>query len=87
MVSSSENPGIWADVQRPTMSALENMEVKKGSHGPRYCKTCEHYKPPRGKSVSLVSATECVLMSSTSLSTMQDLCGESLALPAAMGLY
>jgi hypothetical protein len=35
--------------QRPNMTALENMEVKKGSHGPRYCKTCEHYKPPRGE--------------------------------------
>lgn len=34
--------------QRPNMAALENMEVKKGSHGPRYCKNCNHYKPPRG---------------------------------------
>lgn len=38
-----------ADHQRPNMDALEDMEVKKGSHGPRYCKTCEVYKPPRGK--------------------------------------
>ncbi|OCF36404.1 palmitoyltransferase PFA4 [Kwoniella heveanensis BCC8398] len=26
---------------------MEGVEVKKGNHAPRYCKTCEHYKPPR----------------------------------------
>lgn len=41
-------PGSVPPGWRPNMTALENMEVKKGSHGPRYCKTCEHYKPPRG---------------------------------------
>ncbi|KAI9637964.1 Palmitoyltransferase PFA4 [Dioszegia hungarica] len=40
-------PGGVPSGWRPNMTALENMEVKKGSHGPRYCKTCEHYKPPR----------------------------------------
>lgn len=34
------------------MQTTEGMEVKKGNHAPRYCKTCEHYKPPRGESWS-----------------------------------
>ncbi|ODN83420.1 hypothetical protein L202_01562 [Cryptococcus amylolentus CBS 6039] len=29
------------------MGALDGLEVKRGTHTPRYCKTCEHYKPPR----------------------------------------
>ncbi|WWD09908.1 hypothetical protein V865_008037 [Kwoniella europaea PYCC6329] len=32
---------------RPNLSSMEGQEVKKGNHAPRYCKTCEHYKPPR----------------------------------------
>jgi hypothetical protein len=36
------------------MNDSDGMEVKKGNHAPRYCKTCEHYKPPRGKSFTLV---------------------------------
>lgn len=32
------------------MQTTEGMEVKKGNHALRYCKTCEHYKPPRGES-------------------------------------
>jgi hypothetical protein len=35
------------------MNDSDGMEVKKGNHAPRYCKTCEHYKPPRGMSHSL----------------------------------
>ena len=35
--------------QRPTMSGMEGMEVKKTSHAPRFCKMCEHYKPPRSE--------------------------------------
>jgi hypothetical protein len=34
------------------MNDSDGMEVKKGNHAPRYCKTCEHYKPPRGMSHS-----------------------------------
>jgi hypothetical protein len=35
------------------MNDSDGMEVKKGNHAPRYCKTCEHYKPPRGMSHSV----------------------------------
>jgi hypothetical protein len=35
------------------MNDSDGMEVKKGNHAPRYCKTCEHYKPPRGMFHSL----------------------------------
>ncbi|KAK8869594.1 hypothetical protein IAR55_000161 [Kwoniella newhampshirensis] len=40
-------PGGVPHGWRPNMSGGEGMEVKKGNHAPRYCKTCEHYKPPR----------------------------------------
>ncbi|TYJ58113.1 palmitoyltransferase PFA4 [Cryptococcus floricola] len=41
------SPGEVPDGWRPTMGALDGLEVKRGTHTPRYCKTCEHYKPPR----------------------------------------
>jgi hypothetical protein len=37
------------------MNDSDGMEVKKGNHAPRYCKTCEHYKPPRGTSSATMS--------------------------------
>ncbi|WVQ98972.1 hypothetical protein IAU59_006104 [Kwoniella sp. CBS 9459] len=40
-------PGGVPQGWRPNLSAMEGVEVKKGNHAPRYCKTCEHYKPPR----------------------------------------
>ncbi|WWC89794.1 uncharacterized protein L201_004720 [Kwoniella dendrophila CBS 6074] len=40
-------PGGVPNGWRPNLSAMEGVEVKKGNHAPRYCKTCEHYKPPR----------------------------------------
>ncbi|WRT67380.1 uncharacterized protein IL334_004351 [Kwoniella shivajii] len=40
-------PGGVPHGWRPNLSAMEGVEVKKGNHAPRYCKTCEHYKPPR----------------------------------------
>ena len=43
--------GTVANHQRPNMNDSDGMEVKKGNHAPRYCKTCEHYKPPRGTSM------------------------------------
>jgi hypothetical protein len=44
---------IVADAQRPNLSQMDGIEVKRGSHAPRYCKTCEHYKPPRSMSTAL----------------------------------
>ncbi|KAL7424244.1 Palmitoyltransferase [Cryptotrichosporon argae] len=41
------SPGAVPHGWRPDTRALEGMEVKRGSFGPRYCKTCRHYKPPR----------------------------------------
>ncbi|ORX33793.1 DHHC palmitoyltransferase-domain-containing protein [Kockovaella imperatae] len=38
-----EVPRGW----RPSLSNMEGVEVKKNSHAPRYCKMCNHYKPPR----------------------------------------
>ncbi|KAK4687748.1 hypothetical protein P7C73_g2362, partial [Tremellales sp. Uapishka_1] len=49
-------PGSVPPGWRPNLSALEGMEVKKGNHGPRYCKTCEHYKPPRGEHITVDNA-------------------------------
>ncbi|WWD01164.1 hypothetical protein V866_008103 [Kwoniella sp. B9012] len=40
-------PGGVPTGWRPNLSSMEGQEVKKGNHAPRYCKTCEHYKPPR----------------------------------------
>ncbi|ORY29956.1 DHHC palmitoyltransferase-domain-containing protein [Naematelia encephala] len=40
-------PGGVPQGWRPDMSSLDGMEVKRGSHAPRFCKMCEHYKPPR----------------------------------------
>ncbi|OCF55869.1 palmitoyltransferase PFA4 [Kwoniella mangroviensis CBS 10435] len=40
-------PGGVPHGWRPNLSSMEGQEVKKGNHAPRYCKTCEHYKPPR----------------------------------------
>nr|XP_019042469.1 palmitoyltransferase PFA4 [Kwoniella bestiolae CBS 10118]OCF21399.1 palmitoyltransferase PFA4 [Kwoniella bestiolae CBS 10118] len=40
-------PGGVPTGWRPNLSSMEGLEVKKGNHAPRYCKTCEHYKPPR----------------------------------------
>ena len=35
--------------KRPDIGVTDGMEVKKGNHEPRFCKTCEHYKPPRSE--------------------------------------
>ncbi|WWC60858.1 uncharacterized protein I303_103434 [Kwoniella dejecticola CBS 10117] len=40
-------PGGVPTGYRPNLNAVEGLEVKKGNHAPRYCKTCEHFKPPR----------------------------------------
>ncbi|WVR05338.1 hypothetical protein IAU60_002352 [Kwoniella sp. DSM 27419] len=40
-------PGSVPQGWRPNLGAMDGIEVKKGNHAPRYCKTCEHYKPPR----------------------------------------
>lgn len=42
------------------MESSEGMEVKKGNHAPRYCKTCEHYKPPRGGCIGTPASEFCV---------------------------
>ncbi|WVN86643.1 uncharacterized protein L203_101812 [Cryptococcus depauperatus CBS 7841] len=41
------SPGLVPKGWRPNMSSMEGMEIKRGTHAPRYCKTCQHYKPPR----------------------------------------
>ncbi|RXK41009.1 palmitoyltransferase PFA4 [Tremella mesenterica] len=41
------SPGGVPPGWRPNIGQMDGMEVKRGSHAPRYCKTCEHYKPPR----------------------------------------
>ncbi|AAW41653.2 hypothetical protein CNBB1070 [Cryptococcus deneoformans B-3501A] len=41
------SPGSVPEGWRPNIGAMDGMEVKKGTHTPRYCKNCEHYKPPR----------------------------------------
>lgn len=33
--------------QRPDVNDTDGYEVKKLTRGPRYCRTCESYKPPR----------------------------------------
>ncbi|OWT41413.1 palmitoyltransferase PFA4 [Cryptococcus neoformans Bt1] len=42
------SPGTVPEGWRPNIGAMDGMEVKKGTHTPRYCKNCAHYKPPRG---------------------------------------
>lgn len=59
------------------MDSSEGMEVKKGNHAPRYCKTCEHYKPPRGTFTAASPVGVQLIADSTSLSTVQDLYRES----------
>lgn len=39
--------GSAGSAQRPDPAAQRAFEVKKLTHGPRYCKTCHEYKPPR----------------------------------------
>ena len=39
--------GELITAQKPSMSNMEGVEVKKNSHAPRFCKMCSHYKPPR----------------------------------------
>ncbi|WVQ78513.1 hypothetical protein IAT38_000599 [Cryptococcus sp. DSM 104549] len=56
-------PGGVPSGWRPNMSAMEGMEVKKGTHSPRYCKSCEHYKPPRTHHCR--QCRTCVLTAST----------------------
>jgi palmitoyltransferase len=34
-------------LQTPDPATQQAFEVKRVNHGPRFCKSCEHYKPPR----------------------------------------
>ena len=33
--------------QKPDVNSQDGYEVKKLTGGPRYCRSCDHYKPPR----------------------------------------
>ncbi|KAI6135556.1 DHHC palmitoyltransferase-domain-containing protein [Pisolithus croceorrhizus] len=41
------DPGGVPDGWEPDIGSDEGYEVKKHNGGPRYCRTCERYKPPR----------------------------------------
>ncbi|EKM61619.1 uncharacterized protein PHACADRAFT_84866 [Phanerochaete carnosa HHB-10118-sp] len=41
------NPGQVPNNWQPNFQSEEGYEVKKLTRGPRYCRTCENYKPPR----------------------------------------
>ncbi|KAI0756348.1 zf-DHHC-domain-containing protein [Daedaleopsis nitida] len=41
------DPGTVPPTWRPDVNDEDGYEVKKLTRGPRYCRTCENYKPPR----------------------------------------
>ncbi|TBU62562.1 zf-DHHC-domain-containing protein [Dichomitus squalens] len=41
------DPGGVPSSWRPDLNDMDGYEVKKLTRGPRYCRTCENYKPPR----------------------------------------
>ncbi|KAL1411028.1 Palmitoyltransferase [Vanrija albida] len=43
----STPPGHVPQGWRPNLQSADHIEVKRGSHAPRFCKQCEHFKPPR----------------------------------------
>ncbi|KAI0033963.1 zf-DHHC-domain-containing protein [Vararia minispora EC-137] len=53
------NPGTVPDGWAPDTDALEGYEVKKLTGNPRYCRTCNKYKPPRAHHCK--TCKQCVL--------------------------
>ncbi|EIM83578.1 zf-DHHC-domain-containing protein [Stereum hirsutum FP-91666 SS1] len=53
------DPGRVPDGWQPDTASMEGYEVKKLTGGPRYCRTCEQYKPPRSHHCK--SCKRCVL--------------------------